>query len=89
MQSVIRERGYVDKRVGENVRAQNLAIQNEVLKLLQANVPDLYFITSEKMLGFDHEGSIDGTHPNDLGFDRMVNYIHPIIKDILSKHGIN
>lgn len=89
MQSVIRERGYVDKKMGENVKNQNLAIQNEVLKLLQANVSNLYFITSEKMLGFDHEGSIDGTHPNDLGFDRMVNYIYPIIKETLSKHGIN
>ncbi|MNQ89260.1 hypothetical protein D3C85_1045620 [compost metagenome] len=89
MQSVIRERGFVDKKMGENVRNQNLAIQSEVLKLLQANVKDLYFITSEKMLGFDHEGSVDGTHPNDLGFERMVNYIYPIIKETLSKHGIN
>jgi lysophospholipase L1-like esterase len=88
MQSVIRERGYYDKKMGAHVKDQNLAIQNEVLKLLEKNVPNLYFITSEQMLGFDHEGSVDGTHPNDLGFDRMVNYIHPLIKDILSKHGI-
>lgn len=40
------------------------------------------------MIGNDHEGTIDGTHPNDLGYDRMITYIQPIITDILNQHGI-
>ena len=36
----------------------------------------------------DHEGSVDGTHPNDLGFDRMVEQYQPQIMRILKKYGI-
>jgi len=40
------------------------------------------------MIGDDHEGTVDGTHPNDLGYDRMIQYITPLISDILNKHNI-
>jgi lysophospholipase L1-like esterase len=56
--------------------------------LLQKGMKNLYFITSENMIGMDHEGTIDGTHPNDLGYDRMLHYIQPLITDILNKYGI-
>lgn len=88
LQSLVRETGYWDKVVGEQVKQQNINIQTEVSALLGKGVKDLYFITSERMIGDDHEGTIDGTHPNDLGFDRMVNYIRPLLVDILSKYNI-
>lgn len=88
MQSLVRETGYWDKVLGAQVKQQNINVQTEVLKLLQNDMKNLYFITSENMIGTDHEGTIDGTHPNDLGYDRMLNHIKPLITDILNKHGI-
>lgn len=88
MQSLFRETGHWDKVLGAQVKSQNINIQNEVLALLQKGVKGLYFVTSENMIGTDHEGTIDGTHPNDLGYDRMLHHIQPIITDILIKHGI-
>jgi lysophospholipase L1-like esterase len=88
MQSLIRENGYWDKVLGTQVRQQNINIQTEILSLLQKGMKNLYFITSENMIGDDHEGTIDGTHPNDLGYDRMIQYITPLISDILNKHNI-
>ncbi|WP_199118204.1 SGNH/GDSL hydrolase family protein [Pedobacter sp. ASV28] len=88
MQSVIRESGYWDKTLGETVKNQNINIQQEVLALLDKGVKDLYFITSEKMLGNDHEGTVDGVHPNDLGYERMLAHIQPLITDILKKYNI-
>jgi len=88
MQSLIRENGYWDKVLGAQVRQQNINIQKEILSLLQKGIKNLYFITSENMIGDDHEGTIDGTHPNDLGYDRMIQYITPLISDILNKHNI-
>ena len=88
MQSLFRETGYWDKVLGAQVKSQNVNIQAEVLALLQKGMKNLYFITSENMIGTDHEGTIDGTHPNDLGYDRMLQYIKPLILDILNKHGI-
>lgn len=48
----------------------------------------IYFIDSEGFLGDDHLGTVDGTHPNDLGFTHMLEVITPKIKKILKKYGI-
>lgn len=88
MQSPVRETGYWDKVLGSQVKQQNINIQQEVLKLLEKGMKDLYFITSENMLGTDHEGTIDGTHPSDLGYDRMLQHIKPQLLDILAKYNI-
>lgn len=37
------------------------------------------------ILGDDHEGTVDGTHPNDLGFDRMIKSITPQLLPIIQK----
>lgn len=89
MQTILRESGYVNQRVGKYVKDQNVAIQNEVLSLLNSGIKDLYFITSEQLLGNDHEGSIDGTHPNDLGYFRMVSVLKNEVTQILNKYNIN
>jgi len=39
-------------------------------------------------LGGDHEGTVDGTHPNDLGFDRMLHQLKSKLEAILSGYGI-
>jgi lysophospholipase L1-like esterase len=88
IQSPVRESGYWDKTLGGQVKQQNINIQQEVLALLNKGVKDLYFITSENMLGTDHEGTTDGTHPNDLGYDRMLRHIQPQLLTILAKYNI-
>ncbi|MCT1524508.1 SGNH/GDSL hydrolase family protein [Sphingobacterium hotanense] len=83
MQSVIRERGYFNLASGERVKHQNENIKKEVDKLLQKGVTNLHFISADDFLGHDHEGTVDGTHPNDLGFDRMIQVIKPKLTEIL------
>lgn len=60
--------------------------QYELLK--KQGIKDLYLIRDNHAIGTDHEGSVDGTHPNDLGFDRMVEQYQPQIMRILKKYGI-
>ena len=43
-----------------------------------------YFI-ADKILGDDFDGTIDGTHPNDLGFYRMTQSLLPTIKKLSHK----
>ena len=83
MQSVIRERGYFNLESGKRVKQQNENIKIEVAKLLQKGVTNLHFIPADDFLGHDHEGTVDGTHPNDLGFDRMIRVIKPKLTEIL------
>jgi len=44
-----------------------------ILDQLKAEgVPGLHFLSAEGMLGTDGEGTVDGCHPNDLGFARQA-----------------
>lgn len=85
MQSVIRESSYFDQKLGEKVKQQNINIYKEFFKQHKQGMKNIYFIFADKLLGDDHEGTVDGTHPNDLGFDRMIQVIQPQIVEILNK----
>ncbi|MGK6350053.1 SGNH/GDSL hydrolase family protein [Parapedobacter sp. DT-150] len=87
IQSIVREGGNFDEGIAKRVAAQNANFEQEIA-LLQRADDDLYLITAENLLGADHEGTTDGTHPNDLGFDRMLQKIRPTVQEILRKYGI-
>lgn len=84
VQSVFREQGHFNRRVGSKVQLQNQYILEEMLKLQKKGMKYLYFISSEGFLGDDHEGTTDGVHPNDLGFDRMIEKLKPRLLEILN-----
>ena len=60
----------------------------EVVRRRMRNDKNIYFIDSKDFLGDDHVGTIDGTHPNDIGFSRMLDVISPVILEILEGYGI-
>ena len=62
------------------------AAEPELLK--KQGVPDLYLIRDQQAIGTDHEGSLDGVHPNDVGFERMAKQYGPQLMEILKKYGI-
>lgn len=88
VQSIIRESGYFDRNIGDRVRQQNANMLREFEQLQQQGVTHLYFISAEELLGDDHEGTTDGTHPNDIGFDRMLQVLQPEILKTLKSHKI-
>ena len=51
--------------------------------LKDTGVNNLYYKKSEGMIGYDHEGTVDGIHPNDIGMMRMAESLEPVIKKIL------
>ena len=87
IQSIVRESGNFNQSVAGRVAAQNANFEREISQLQKAD-KDLYLITADGLLGDDHEGTTDGTHPNDLGFDRMLQKIRPAVLEILDKYGI-
>ena len=60
----------------------------EVVRRRRLIDKNLHFIDSEGFLGGDHIATVDGTHPNDIGFSRMLDCIAPVILEILSAYGI-
>src|SRR5690606_7058526 len=87
IQSIVREGGNFNRSIANRVAAQNANFKYEI-EQLQQEVDDLYLITADGLLGDDHEGTTDGTHPNDLGFDRMLQKIRPAVLKILRQYGI-
>ncbi len=53
-------------------------------KLKEEGFKELYFLSSEGMLGDDWEGTVDGSHPNDLGMMRQsevfIKALEPLLK---------
>ena len=58
------------------------------LERLMKEVDDLYFLDIKDIYGTDKEATADTTHPNDLGFDRLIDNVLPPILRILEKYGI-
>jgi hypothetical protein len=71
----------------EAMEAAKQAAAAEMVTARMKTDKNMYFINSEGFLGDKHIGTVDGTHPNDLGFTHMLEVITPKIKKILKKYG--
>jgi hypothetical protein len=54
-------------------------------RLKKSGDKNLYYISAGKLIGDDGEGTVDGTHPTDLGFMRMADAIAPTLKNLLRR----
>lgn len=84
--SVIRELGHFNRVWAEHVAKQNATMLAEIAKL--TDIKGVTVIPADDLLGHDGESSVDGTHPTDLGFDRMLQVIEPVVGAVLRRHGI-
>lgn len=66
--------GYVEK---------NKALRAAYERLTEKGVPGLHYVSGETLLGSDGEATVDGTHPTDLGFQRMADALEPVLKKAL------
>jgi hypothetical protein len=71
----------VQKRQQEMRAAYHAAYEN----LRKGGVRDLYYVEGEKLLGDDGEGTVDASHPTDLGFMRQAKVIGDVLKPLLRK----
>lgn len=58
--------------------AKQKAAEGAVRKRMM-NDSNIHFIDSDDFLGNDHIATVDGVHPTDLGFTRMLSVITPVI----------
>lgn len=79
--SILREVGNFNRDWADRVARQNATMLAEVGKL--TDLKGITVIPADELLGHDDEGSVDGTHPNDIGFDRMLRVIEPVVARVL------
>lgn len=64
------------------------SISEKLMKRLIKRDKNIYFLDPGLYIGNDHEATVDGIHPSDLGFTRIMRKLVPKIKKILNKYGI-
>lgn len=83
IQAGFREGGNFDSAIANIARLKDKNVWDAFEKLKKEGVKKLYLIRGDDLLGRDHEATTDGIHPNDLGFDRMLQVIKPEMVKIL------
>tara|TARA_R110001592_G_scaffold108704_3_gene303660 strand:+ start:41354 stop:42448 length:1095 start_codon:yes stop_codon:yes gene_type:complete len=65
------------------IQQQNNALRKVYLDAKQNN-KNIHYIFSKELIGLDNEGTVDGTHFNDLGNYRMYEFLLPELKNLLA-----
>ncbi|MBL8177943.1 MAG: SGNH/GDSL hydrolase family protein [Bryobacterales bacterium] len=68
----------------EQAREKNRALRAIYEKLKAEGDVNLHYVSAANLLGLDGEGTVDGTHPTDVGFLRMAEEIGPAVGRLLS-----
>lgn len=74
-----------------NDRVERLQFQRELIQELQEKGDsDITFMEGTDLLGaYGKEGTVDGIHPNDLGFMSMAEKLEPVLRDVIKRSGIS
>lgn len=62
---------------------KNQACRDVCATLHNEGVTRLTLVPGDVLLGDDLEGTVDGTHPTDLGFMRMAEQLYPVLKRLV------
>lgn len=86
---LVEDRTYTNAILRTASRKRNddsrAALKSAFERLQKAGVPNLYYIPGEHLLGADGEGTVDGSHPTDLGFMRQAEAFAKVLRPILEK----
>jgi hypothetical protein len=70
---------FVEPR-GERYMKANAGLRELHQRLVRAGDKNLLYVSAAGLIGPDREGTVDGTHPTDLGFLRMADAIEPVLR---------
>ncbi|MBN2445235.1 MAG: serine hydrolase [Phycisphaerae bacterium] len=62
----------------------NQVLRRHYDELTAAGVSNLHYLSGEEQLAGVENGTVDGVHPTDLGFDRMARVYEPVLREILN-----
>lgn len=88
LQTEVRESGNFDLSRRDFEARKRAASRAGMKRLVDAGYRDIYFIDPGMPLSPNHDDNIDGSHPTDAGFEKISDYLAPILKSILFSYGI-
>jgi lysophospholipase L1-like esterase len=86
VENIIYEDAILEQVKRKKVIEKNAALRVAYAELRKQGVKQLYYLKADGILGADGEATVDGTHPNDLGFVRMAEAFEPLLRQLLWPH---
>jgi lysophospholipase L1-like esterase len=77
------ESGAFRKSGNQTIRKKRAELRRAYDTLRKNGTSGLYYLKGDGLIGEDHEGTVDGIHPNDIGMMRMADALLPVIKKLL------
>ena len=86
---LVEDRSYADSFLVTSKRDRNessrAALKAAFDRLKAAGDDNLYYIEGEDLMGNDSEGTVDSSHPTDLGFFRQAEVFQKVLRPILDR----
>jgi len=86
---LVEDRSYSDSFLLAGKRERNRTSRQALRKMYEelkaAGDDNLYYLKGDHLLGDDNEGTVDSSHPTDLGFMRQAEAFAEVLKPILGK----
>jgi hypothetical protein len=84
---LVEDRSYSDAFLVTSKRERNEhsrhALHSAHARLRGDGVEGLFYLDGDFLLGFDNEGTVDSSHPTDLGFFRQADAFEQVLRPIL------
>ncbi|NDV79420.1 hypothetical protein D0T57_10605 [Dysgonomonas sp. 511] len=88
LQTEVRDSGVFNEKIRKYEYEKRIAAELGIKKLEQLGYKNIYFVNPGMDLGTDHQATVDGVHPSDLGFERILDKLQPVLVKILHRHKI-
>lgn len=76
------ENGFGKHEDSDNYK-KNQELKHAFETLKSSGIKGLNYQKGDGMIGKDHEGTVDGVHPNDLGMLRIAEFMEPVVRKIV------
>lgn len=77
--------GFLVTKKREHNEASRAALRTTYTQLKAEGIKNLHYIPGASLLGEDNEGTVDSSHPNDLGFMRQADVMAKTLAPLLRK----
>lgn len=86
---LVEDRSYADAFLVASKHQRNessrAALRAAYARLRKAGIKNLHYLRGDRLLGDDGEGTVDSSHPNDLGFMRQADAFAKVLGPLLRR----
>lgn len=83
LENFIYESGTFNTLVKQTSLKKQAELKRAYAELQKQGIKNLFYQTGEGLIGTDHEGTVDGVHPNDAGMERFAAKMLPVLDKLL------